>query len=83
MSAQMTDCSLHGLGIVLTTPMQNGEQFLVKLIVAGKVRLLLYTVQNCAQSGRGSYRIGALFRGVATGEREDDLDEILDALTHA
>ena len=64
-------------------PMEEGEQFLVKFIAPGKVRLLLYSVRNYTQFGPRSYRIGALFRGVATGEAEEDLDEILNVLCRA
>jgi hypothetical protein len=67
---------------MLPEPMEVGQQFLVKLKPGdGRLRLLLYTVQNCAQQDRARYRIGARFSGFAAQEFEEDLQTVLDGLS--
>src|SRR5687768_2862601 len=77
---EMTDCSPHGLGILAAEPMAVGAQFLVKLRVGGSVRMLLYTVRNCAPADRARHRIGARFSGLAATELNEDPAEVLRAL---
>lgn len=77
--AELTDCSLHGLGLLLPDPMDPGEQFLAKLRTRDRLRLLLYTVQSSLQQGR-AYRIGARFSGFAAQEFEEDLQVVVDGL---
>ncbi|MGB7161059.1 MAG: PilZ domain-containing protein [Tepidisphaeraceae bacterium] len=81
MPAELTDCSLHGLGLLLPEPMDVGQQFLAKLKARDRVRLLLYTVHNCAQQDRSRYRIGARFSGFAAQEFDEDLQAVLDGLS--
>jgi hypothetical protein len=78
--AEIIDCSMHGLGLLSTLPIRPGQQFIVKLIIAAKVKLLLYTVQNCSSSDKSHYRLGARFSGFATGQERGDLQDIFDAL---
>jgi hypothetical protein len=77
---ELTDCSLHGLGSVLPEPLDVGQQFLVKLQTPGRVRLLIYTVQNCTPSGRSGHRVGGRFTGFAAQEFDEDLRVVIDAL---
>jgi hypothetical protein len=79
-SAELADCSLHGLSVVVDDPMDVGHQFLVKLHSPPRRRLLLYTVQNCTAVG-GRHRLGARFSGFAAQEFDEDLRVVLDALT--
>jgi len=55
-TADVIDCSLHGLGILLDEPLEVGHQFLVKLRTAKHLRMLLYTVQQSTRGPRGRYR---------------------------
>lgn len=64
-------------------PMEAGQQFLVKLQTRQRVRLLIYTVQNCSPSGRSCHRIGARFSGFAAQEFDEDLRVVIDALVNA
>ena len=80
-TAELSDCSLHGVGLLLSKPMDVGQQFLLKLKAPDRLRLLLYTVQNCVAQDRSRYRIGARFSGFAAQEIDEDLQTILDALS--
>src|SRR5438105_5018062 len=61
--AELADCSLHGLAVVVDRPMDVGQQFLVKLRLPKGVRLLLYTVHNCSKWEKSRQRLGAKFSG--------------------
>jgi hypothetical protein len=62
--------------------MEVGQQFLVKFKAGdGRLRLLLYTVQNCAPQDRARYRIGARFSGFAAQEFDEDLQSVVDGLS--
>ena len=78
--AELTDCSLHGMGLLLSERMDVGQQFLVKLQAPDRLRLLLYTVQNCVHQDRTRYRIGARFSGFAAQQFDEDLQTVLDGL---
>jgi len=79
-TAEITDCSLHGIGLISTEPIEVNQQFLVKLKLEKGVRMLLYTVHNCALWERTRYRIGAKFSGFAAQEFDEDLKEVLESL---
>jgi hypothetical protein len=79
-TAEITDCSLHGLGLISTEPIEVNQQFLVKLKLQKGVRMLLYTVHNCALWERTRYRIGAKFSGFAAQEFDEDLKDVLESL---
>ena len=78
--AELTDCSPQGLGLVAQQPLAVGSQFLVKLTVAGKIRLLTYMVQHCQPVERARHRIGARFSGLATEQSSNDPEQIMAAL---
>ena len=59
--------------------MEVGQQFMVKLRVAERVRVLLYTVHDCSRSGR-RYRIEAHFSTSAACAFEEDPQLIVNAL---
>lgn len=80
LDAELTDCSRHGLGFVLSESMQPGEQFLLKLRHAGQMRLLLYTVNTCAPAGRGRHRIGARFTELVSQRMEEDPQTVVESL---
>src|SRR5688572_264310 len=63
---ELTDCSLSGIGFESGEAMQPGEQFLVKLLLRGQVRMLVYTVRHCrpaAADRRPYFAVGAEFSG--------------------
>jgi len=78
--SELTDCSPHGLSLITSHPLKIGAEFVVKLKVAGTVKLLVYTVQHCQAAERARHRIGARFSGLATGEASNDPRQIMAAL---
>src|SRR3982750_2794194 len=59
--AELMDCSLHGVAILLNREIEEGHHFFVKLKLNGKVTLVNYLVRNCQQICRGLFRIGGEF----------------------
>src|SRR5688572_2115150 len=81
LQAQLIDCSLNGLSLVLQEAIEVGQQFLVKLHVDGRMTLLIYTVRNCVDCSQSLYRIGAEFSGFAAeGSETRDPEAVLRAL---
>ena len=78
-SAHLTDCSPHGLGLMLSGPMKAGQQVLVRLNV-NKMVLLVYTLRYCIPTKIGQYRAGAHFTGYAANSFQGDLDSVVTAL---
>lgn len=79
-SAQLTDCSPHGLGLMLASEIAAGEQVLVRLNV-NRMVLLVYTVRYCIPTQIGQYRAGARFTGYAANSFQGDLGTVVTALT--
>jgi hypothetical protein len=77
--AELTDCSLHGLAVVVPEPIEAGQQFLVKLRLGGQIKLLIYTVQNCTPALR-RFRVGARFTGFAAQEFDENAQIVFEAL---
>ena len=70
--AWLLDCSPHGVGLLTGSPMNGGDQFLLKLKARGMLLLVVYTVRYCRPADGGRHRIGAEFGGfLRTGELED------------
>ena len=74
---ELTDCSLRGLCFVAANTMSRGEQVLVKLMLGGEVRMLLYTVRRCTPQLRGRFAIGADFTGYLAVPGEDASERVL------
>ena len=80
LSAQLTDCSPHGLGLMLSEPLPAGGQVLIRLNL-NKLVLLVYTVRYCIPTKIGQYRTGGRFTGYAASSFGGDLDSIVSALS--
>src|SRR5438067_77494 len=78
-SAHLTDCSQHGLGLMLPSEIKAGEQMLVRLNV-NKMMLLVYTVRYCIPTQIGQFRAGARFTGYAANSFQGDLGTVVTAL---
>jgi c-di-GMP-binding flagellar brake protein YcgR len=78
-TAELTDCSMSGIGLLVEAPLAVGEQFLVKFKLHG-VALLQYTVRHCSPAEGGRHKVGAEFTGLAATPHEGDRQPILDAL---
>lgn len=81
MNAHLTDCSLHGLGLMLPEKMEGGQQILVKIELKGQSALLLYTIRYCIQTQPDQYRAGAKFTGLSANRFEGELPGVVAALT--
>jgi HD-like signal output (HDOD) protein len=58
--AQFRDASSLGIGLQLPTPLQPGEQFVVRLPRKdGEPATILYSVVRCEQTSPDDYRVGA------------------------
>src|SRR5437764_9968870 len=69
-SAELTDCSPHGIGIVLNDPLARGAHFLLKLNYRGRTLLVLYEVRHCRAAAGDRYQIGAEYTGEICGPDE-------------
>jgi hypothetical protein len=78
--ANLADCSLHGVGLVLQRPLRPGIHLFLKLKLS-TVALVVYSVKHC-RSFEGGYRIGADFCGVigSTADRASSAEVVLAAL---
>lgn len=78
---ELVDCSPQGVGLIVKDPLEREQQFLLKVKIAGKVQLLLYTVHNCVEWQRGGkWRVGARFSGFAAQQVDADANAVLEAL---
>jgi hypothetical protein len=78
--AQLTDCSLHGLGLMLSQPIEAGQQILVKLTLGGRPTMLVYTIRYCIPMQVDQYRAGARFAGLAAEKFQGELSGVVAAL---
>ena len=79
--AQLTDCSLNGLGMMLPEPMQAGQQVLVKVEMNRLPMLLLYTVRYCVPMRTDAYRTGLRFTGYVASKFRGEMRTVLSAIT--
>jgi hypothetical protein len=78
--AELMDCSLHGVAILLNREIQAGHHFFVKLKIAGRVTLVNYIVRNCREVGRGLFRIGGEFCEFVGASEEPPMEKLMAAL---
>lgn len=79
-SARLTDCSMHGLGMTASHLLQPGQQFVVRLKL-DRMILLMYTLRYCIPTKRDEFRIGAKFTGYHASPFQDDLQRVVNTLT--
>jgi hypothetical protein len=79
--AQMTDCSPHGLGLMLAHRVEPGQQVLVKMELAGQLVMLMYTVRYCIPMQPDKFRTGARFTGMQASRFRGEPSAIVATLT--
>ena len=79
LNARLLNFSGHGIAIEAPESMDIGDDFIVKVRI-GKIRLVVYRVQNTVRGSRG-YRIGGEFLGFLSDPDEVDHDLIVEALS--
>ena len=77
----LTDCSPHGVGILLKEPLREGDEFGLKLRL-DRQRLVTYSVRYSRAEG-ARYKVGGLVSGVSGVEGHPDLEVIFRALLEA
>jgi len=79
-TAHLTDCSEHGLGMTLPEPVKAGKQVLVRMNL-NKMVLLVYTLRYCIPTNASQFRAGASFTGYAASTFQEEPQRIVSALT--
>lgn len=79
--AHMTDCSPHGMGLMLPTNVPAGQQVLVKLQMGSDSTLVMYTIRYCIPTNVNQYRAGARFTGFAASKFDRGAEALVTSLT--
>ena len=78
-SARLTDCSVHGLGMLLPQHVEAGQQVLVRMDVDRKPMMLLYTIRYCVPTQTDQFRTGARFSGYVASKFRGDMKSVVSA----
>jgi hypothetical protein len=80
MKARLTDCSLHGLGMMLPERIDAGQQVLVKVEMNRLPMMLLYTVRYCVPMKANEFRAGLRFSGYVASKFRGEMRTVLSAM---
>jgi hypothetical protein len=80
MKARLTDCSLHGLGIMMPERVDAGQQVLVKVEMNRLPMMLLYTVRYCVPMKANEFRAGLRFSGYVASKFRGEMRTVLGAM---
>ena len=78
---QATDCSPHGLGLLLPQHVEPGQQILARLEIDRQPTLLMYTVRYCIPMKADQFRTGVRFSGYVAQTYRGEVQSIVAALT--
>src|SRR5688572_1378445 len=81
MKARLTDCSLHGLGVMLPERVEAGQQVLVKVEMNRLPMMLLYTMRYCVPMKTDEFRAGLRFTGFVASKFRGEMRTVLGAMT--
>jgi hypothetical protein len=79
--AHLSDCSEHGLGLVLAERIEAGQQVLARIDINGRPTLLMYTIRYCIPTKSDEYRAGLRFTGFTASKFRGDTKAVVDSLT--
>ncbi len=81
-TAELFDCSIHGVALLLKEPLNIKTQLLLKIQLE-ETQIVLYTVRNCRMHDgqQKIYRIGAEFDTYIAASPQTRRQSIVDALT--
>jgi hypothetical protein len=79
--ARLTDCSLHGLGVMLPERVDAGQQVLVKVEMNRLPMMLLYTVRYCVPMKANEFRAGLRFSGYVASKFRGEMRTVLGVMT--
>jgi hypothetical protein len=80
MKARLTDCSLHGLGMMMPERVDAGQQVLVKVEMNRLPMMLLYTVRYCVPMKANEFRGGLRFSGYVASRFRGEMRTVLGAM---
>jgi hypothetical protein len=80
MRGRLSDCSPHGLGLVLNEKIEAGQQVLARIEIDRKPTLLMYTIRYCIPTKSDEYRAGARFTGFAGVKFRGTTESVVTAL---
>jgi hypothetical protein len=80
MKARLTDCSLHGLGMMMPERVDAGQQVLVKVEMNRLPMMLLYTVRYCVPMKANEFRAGLRFSGYVASKFRGEMRTVLGAM---
>ena len=83
MKAKLSDCSPHGLGLVLSQKIDAGQQVLARVELDRQPVLLMYTIRYCIPTQTDEFRAGARFSGFVASKFRSDTDAVVQSLTAA
>ena len=83
MKAKLSDCSPHGLGLVLSEKVDAGQQVLARIEIDRQPVLLMYTIRYCIPTQADEFRAGARFSGFVANKFRSDADAVVQSLTAA
>ena len=75
--ARLTDCSLHGLGMMLPERIEAGQQVLVKVEMNRLPMMLMYTVRYCVPMKANEFRAGLRFCGYVASKFRGEMRTVL------
>jgi len=81
MKARLTDCSLHGLGMMLPERLEAGQQVLVKVEMNRLPMMLMYTVRYCVPMKANEFRAGLRFSGYVASKFRGEMRTVLGVMT--
>lgn len=73
---KLTDCSVHGMGVMLPEAIEAGQQVLVKVDVHRQPMMLMYTVRYCVQTTAEEFRAGLRFSGYLASKFQGDMHSV-------
>ena len=79
--ARLSDCSAHGLGLVLAEKIEAGQQVLARIDINGRPTLLMYTIRYCIPTKSDEFRAGARFSGFAAAKFRGESNAVVESLT--
>ena len=77
---QLTDCSLHGLGVMAAIKLEAGEQVLVKVEMNRLPMMLMYSVRYCVPMASDAFRVGLRFSGYVASKFRGEMRTVLGAM---
>ena len=83
MKSRLTDCSLHGLGMMLPERIDAGQQVLVKVEMNRLPMMLMYTVRYCVPMKANEFRAGLRFSGYVASKIRGEMRTVLGAMMGA